>query len=123
MALFDSLKEKLLSSEIKKSWVYLLYIYWILPVLLFVLAWALRDTGMGSTFGALFHNYGLFVACPIPSASLTGIFGLVLGLVFLFKAFRRRDWADFGICVALLLLTAAYFYFGLNYRLLPFIAI
>lgn len=123
MSRLDNIKNRVLGIEINKSWVYLIYVYLLLPALLFLLAWALRSTGMGGTFGTLFHNYGLFIASPIPSASLTGIVGLLLGVFFTAKAVRKRDWLDTGICVVLILANAACYLLELNYKLLPFITL
>ncbi|MEG1687085.1 MAG: hypothetical protein RR022_00930 [Angelakisella sp.] len=106
--------DKLEHAEIHKSWLYLLYIYLVLPALLLLLAYLSQK----KTFALLFHNYGLFVANPIPGGSLSGWVGLILGIFFTANALRKKDWKDSALCLVLLAADAAYFLLGVNYMLL-----
>ncbi len=119
---WDKAREKAGKFEIRKSWQYLLYITVVLPAVLFLLAYLLRDSAFGVSLGRIFHTYGLYVSSPIPNLDLfngTGVLGLVILAALAVWAVRRRDWADLGITLALGAANALYFAMGWNYALLP----
>ena len=41
--------------DLKKSWKWMAYIYFILPVIMFTLGWLMGDNDMGKFFSGLFH--------------------------------------------------------------------
>ena len=45
--------------DLKKSWQWMAYIYFILPVIMFILGWLMGDNDMGKFFSGLFHAYNL----------------------------------------------------------------
>ena len=101
---------RLRSFRITKSWQYLLYFYLILPGILFLLAWILRNTFLGSPLGILYHNYNLFAICPVPNfQSYTGVVGFFMALWFLWQPLRRQDWPDLGLSLGLVAINAAFF--------------
>ena len=119
---WDKAREKAGKFEIRKSWQYLLYITVVLPAVLFLLAYLLRDSAFGVSLGRIFHTYGLYVSSPIPNLDPfngTGVLGLVILVALAVWAVRRRDWADLGITLALGAANALYFAMGWNYALLP----
>lgn len=119
---WDKAREKAGKFEIRKSWQYLLYITVVLPAVLFLLAYLLRDSAFGVSLGRIFHTYGLYVSSPIPNLDPfngTGVLGLVILAALAVWAVRRRDWADLGITLALGAANALYFAMGWNYALLP----
>lgn len=119
---FDELKEKANRFELKKSWQWLLYLYLVLPLLLFVIGVLGGDGAIGTYFSKIFHSYNLYVISPLVDfASLTGIIGVIIPGYLLFKAYRRKDYKDIGISIALFLCIAVYFYFEVNYMLLKFL--
>ena len=119
---WDKAREKAGKFEIRKSWQYLLYITVVLPAVLFLLAYLLRDSAFGVSLGRIFHTYGLYVSSPISNLDPfngTGVLGLVILAALAVWAVRRRDWADLGITLALGAANALYFAMGWNYALLP----
>ena len=119
---WDKARERAGKFEIRKSWQYLLYITVVLPAVLFLLAYLLRDSAFGVSLGRIFHTYGLYVSSPIPNLDPfngTGVLGLVILVALAVWAVRRRDWADLGITLALGAANALYFAMGWNYALLP----
>ena len=98
-----------------KGWKFLLYFDIILPALLFLLAWLVKAPRLAM----LFHSYEIFVINPIPNfLTLTGIVGLLFhGGVLAYTLFKR-DYKDFGICLALSLMVAAFFLLEINYLIL-----
>jgi hypothetical protein len=122
MGKWNEMKEKAGGFEIRKSWQYLLYITVVLPVILFLLAFVLKDNSFGVTLGRIFHTYGLYVSSPIPNFSPfngTGVLGLAILIFLAVWAVRRRDWADLGITLGLGAVNALYFAMGWNYAILP----
>ncbi len=106
-------REWLLNIRITKSWQYLLYLYLILPGVLFLLAWMLRNTAAGPGLATLYHTYNLFAICPVLNFhSFTGVVGLGLAVWFLWQPFRRRDWPD--LAASLLLAGANFAFFFLE---------
>lgn len=110
------------SLELKKMWQWLLYLYLVLPLVLFVLGLLTRNLDMGVMFARLFHSYCMYVVNPIPDVpSMTGIFGAVLALGVVFYTLYRRDFKDFGISLGLIALNAVFYYTQLNYLLIRFL--
>ena len=103
-----------------KSWQYLLYLYLLLPSVLFLLAFLLKNTSFGVSLAAMFHNYGLFVTNPIPNFAafnFTGVIGIGRALFFVGWAVKRKNWVDLVLSLALIALNFSYFFFGWNYQL------
>ena len=50
--------------ELKKMWQWLVYLYVVLPALLFLLGFLTRNMDMGILFARLFHSYCLYVVNP-----------------------------------------------------------
>lgn len=110
--------------KLTKSWHYLVYIYFVLPLLLFIIAVLTRGIEAGTIFGALFHNYGLFVASPmIHFSALTGIVGVGIIIWAVLNAIRHKDTKDLIISIALAAINTLYYWFGINYLLIQFISI
>lgn len=119
MSSIDNMKEKLNNFEVKKSWQWLLYMYLVLPGLMFVIAYIGGDSAIGTYFSKIFHSYNLYAINPIPHiTSLTGIIGLIIPLYLMWKAFRRKDYKDLIITAILFVGIAVFFYFEVNYVLL-----
>lgn len=126
MGKLDELMEKANRFELQKSWQYLLYIAGVLPGVLYLLAWLLRDVGAGVMFGRLFHTYNLYVSSPLPHLSPfngTGVLGLVILAVLVIRALRRKDRLDLILTLALGAVNALYFWMEWNYQLLRFISL
>lgn len=124
MGKLEELKEKVNNSDIQKSWQYMLYIAGVLPGGIYLLAWLLRENGSGVMLGRLFHTYNLYVSSPLPNFDPfngTGMLGLVILVVLVVWAVRRRDWLDLAITLALGAVNAYYFWAEWNYQLLQFI--
>ena len=103
----------------KKSWHWLLYLDFLLPLLLFFLAWLLKDNPFGSGIARVFHAYGLYVIQPIPNpAKLIGVAGLLLHLAALGWAIRRKDLPDLLISASITVLVCLYFALELNYAVI-----
>ncbi len=122
-------KNKVSGAELSRSWQYLLYIYVVLPAVLFLFAWLLRGNSMGHALASLYHTYNIFVVCPIPNfQSFTGVLGLLLAIYFLIQPIWRKNWFDLAISGALVLLNFLFFYLqtpdgiNLNYVLLRFLS-
>ena len=110
--------------KLTKSWQYLAYIYFVLPLVLFIIAVLTRSIDAGTIFGTLFHNYGLFVASPIIHLSaLTGVVGVAIACWSIVNAVRNKDSKDLIISIALISVNALYYFFGINYILIQYIAI
>ena len=91
-------------------WQWLLYLYLVLPLVLFVLGLLTRNLDMGVMFARLFHSYCMYVVNPIPDVpSMTGIFGAVLALGVVFYTLYRRDFRDFGISLGLIAMNAVFY--------------
>lgn len=102
--------------ELKKAWQWLLYLYLILPGLLFGVAYITRGLQMGSLFGRLWHSYNLYIVNPVPHLpSMTGLMGVLIAAVALVQCLRRRDKRDLLFCAVLITLNAAWFLSGGNY--------
>lgn len=69
MGKLDELRQKAAGFEIRKSYQYLLYIVAVLPGVLFLLAYLLRNGGMGVALARMFHTYNLYVSSPLPNLS------------------------------------------------------
>ena len=107
------------SFELKKIWQWLLYLYLVLPLVLFVLGLLTRNLDMGVMFARLFHSYCMYVVNPIPDVpSMTGILGAVLALGAVFVTLYRRDFRDFGISLCLIALNFAFYFTQTNYLLI-----
>lgn len=110
------------SFEINKGWQWLFYIYLVLPLLLFGMAYLLRDASLGVSLARIFHSYNLYVVNPFPDmSSLSGIIGLIIPLYFLYKTVRRRDYVDLGLCLLLIALNALYFLMEWNYLFIHYL--
>ena len=108
--------------ELKKMWQWLVYLYVILPAILFLLGFLTRNMEMGVVFARLFHSYCLYIVNPIPDVpSLTGIFGAVLALGMVFYTLYRRDFRDFGLSMALIVLNFAFYFTQTNYLLICYL--
>ncbi|MCI5800668.1 MAG: hypothetical protein MR014_00490 [Oscillospiraceae bacterium] len=104
--------------ELKKSWHWMLYIYLVLPGVLFFLAFLIGDSVSGRFFTQLFHSYNLYVLCPIPNFSKwIGIAGLLIPAVLVIQSIRRKDWLDLLICLGIEAAAAVYFFLEWNYLL------
>ena len=91
---------------------------------LFLLAYLLRNGGMGVALARMFHTYNLYVSSPLPNLSPfngTGVLGLGLLAALLVWAVRRRDWPDLLVTAALGGLNLLYFSMEWNYQLLRFL--
>ena len=51
--------------DLKKSWQWMAYIYFALPLIMFVLGWLMGDNDMGKFFSGLFHAYNLYIMNPL----------------------------------------------------------
>ena len=108
--------------ELKKMWQWLVYLYVLLPALLFLLGFLTRNMDMGILFARLFHSYCLYVVNPIPDVpSMTGIVGAVLALGVVFYTLYRRDFRDFGVSFALIALNFLYYFTQTNYLLIRYL--
>jgi riboflavin transporter FmnP len=98
--------------KLDKGWKYLLYFDFILPALLYVLAFVLNAPKLS----ILFHSYGMYVINPIPNfQTLTGIVGLLFHLGILGYTLYKRNFKDFAVSLAITAAIAAYFLFEINY--------
>lgn len=95
-----------------KCWKYLIYFDFILPLLLFVLAWLLKIPQLSK----LFHSYLIYIINPIPHpGSLTGIIGLVMHIGVIGYLLFKKKYRDAALCSIIALLAAVFFFFELNY--------
>ena len=114
------MQKNLKDIKVTKSWQYLAYLYLALYGILFLLAFLLKNTGLGIVLASLFHNYGLYVIQVIPHFSnFTGVIGAGLVLFFLGWAVKRKDWPDLILSLVLVGLNFLYFFFQWNYLLVP----
>ena len=98
--------------ELKKMWQWLVYLYVVLPALLFLLGFLTR----------MFHSYCLYAVNPIPDVpSMTGILGAVLALGVVFYTLYRRDFRDFGVSLVLIVLNFIYYFTQTNYLLIRYL--
>lgn len=110
------------SFELKKMWQWLVYLYLVLPGLLFFLGVLTRNMDIGVMFARLFHSYCLYVVNPIPDVpSMTGILGAVLALGTVFCTLYRRDFRDFGFSFVLIVLNFLFYFTQANYLLTRFL--
>lgn len=126
MGKLDEMLEKANRFELQKSWQYLLYIVAVLPAALFLLAWLLRENGMGVMFGRMFHTYNIYVSSPVPNFDPfngTGVLGLVILAVLVIRAIRRKDKFDLALTIGIGAVNAFYFWAEWNYQLLRFISL
>ncbi|NMA67749.1 MAG: hypothetical protein GX957_16210 [Clostridiaceae bacterium] len=101
--------------KIDKSWKVLIYFDFILPAILFFIAWI---TG-SSMLSKLFHSYETFVISPIPNfTAYTGIIGLIFHLGIIIYALLKEKIKDVILCILITLLVVLFFYFELNYAIL-----
>lgn len=126
MGKLDELMKKIddRDRDIQKSWQYMLYIAGVLPGAIYLLAWLLRENVSGVMLARLFHTYNLYVSSPIPNLSPfngAGILGLVILVVLVVWAIRRKDWPDLALTLGLGAVNAFYFWAEWNYQLLRFI--
>lgn len=111
--------ERLNNFKMNKGWMYLLYLDFVLPLLLFLLSYVLKASGTGQALARLFHAYNLYILNPIPHLkSLTGIFGLVLHMSAIVYALWKKDIKDTILCLVISTLAFLYIFFELNYKLL-----
>ncbi len=118
-------KTRLWRARLDQGWQWLIYLDFILPALLFLLAWL--PLSMRTFFAQLYHQYNLFVLKPIPNLhSFTGIVGLILHLVLIVRALIRRQWIDLVLCLLFFLIVMLFFVVridgvALNYWLIRFL--
>ena len=118
------IKIKLSSFSLTKSWQYLVYIYIVLPGLIFLLAQIFKNISLGSTMSSLFHTYNLYAISTVPNFSpfnFTGIIGIVIAVYFIFHAVKSKDWKDLIISSVLVAANFLYFLFEVNYMLVPYL--
>jgi hypothetical protein len=123
----QSWHKKLWNSRIEQGWQWLLYLDFLLPAVLFLLAWL--PLSMRTFFAQLYHQYTLFIIKPVPNfSSMTGIIGLLIHIGLIIRAIIRRKWLDLSVCLFFLGVLLAFFLIeidgtALNYhviRLLDF---
>lgn len=100
---------KLNQLKMDQGWKWLLYLDIIFPFLLFIIA-LLPISGIRSTFAQFYHNYNLFIICPIPNVqAMIGIVGLILHTGLILRALIRKKWLDLLLCTVFLLAMLAFF--------------
>lgn len=114
----NSMGERIKGFKMEKAWMWLLYLDFILPLLLFLAAYALRASTLGSIAARLFHSYNLYIINPIPNlANLTGILGFMIHIGAVGYALKRKDMKDVLPSTVLFVLLFLYMYFEVNYKL------
>lgn len=104
--------------KINKMWMWLLYIDFILPLCLFLLAYLLNKLGTGFALSRLFHSYNLYILSPIPNLqTLTGILGLIIHTGAVAYALLRRDLKDAALCLGISTIAFLYIFLEVNYQL------
>lgn len=124
MGKLDEIIERANRFELQKSWQYLLYIAGVLPAALFLLAWLLRENGVGVMLARMFHTYNLYVSSPVPNFDPfngTGVLGLVILAALAVRAVRRKDRPDLALTLVIGAANGCYFLMEWNYQLLRFI--
>ncbi|MCI5527352.1 MAG: hypothetical protein V8T62_09320 [Oscillospiraceae bacterium] len=102
--------------DLKKSWQWMAYIYFILPVIMFILGWLMGDNDMGKFFSGLFHAYNLYIMNPLLDfGKKMGIIGILIPLVLFGWAIKRKDYIDLAISVGIEALVVLYFWQEWNY--------
>jgi hypothetical protein len=107
--------KKITDLKFDKGWKYLVYFDFLLPALIYLIAYLSQ-----APFAAkIFHSYEMFIVNPIPNIkTLTGIIGLVYHTGILGYAIKKHHYADLAVSAVLALLTAAFFFFEINYLIL-----
>jgi len=101
--------ERVSKMKMNQGWQWLLYLDIIFPLILFLIA-LLPISGIQSTFAHFYHNYNLFIICPIPNISaMIGVFGLILHVGLMGLALFRKKWLDLILCTLFLLAMLAFF--------------
>lgn len=112
MKVLDRMKtgtDKVKKVKMDQGWQWLLYLDIVFPFILFVIA-LLPLGGLSTTFAGFYHNYNMFIICPIPNIpALIGIVGLVVPIIFMIRAIIRRKWLDLVLCGVFLLAMLAFF--------------
>ncbi|MBS4785301.1 MAG: hypothetical protein KH009_04225 [Clostridiales bacterium] len=117
-------KKGLEQFELKKVWQWLMYLYILLPLVLFALGFLARGMNMGITFARLYHSYCMYIVNPIPDLpSFTGILGAVIAVIAVFLPLYRRDKWDFLLSIALVALNAFYYYNAFNYLTIRYLTL
>ena len=102
--------------DLKKSWQWMAYIYFILPVIMFILGWLMGDNDMGKFFSGLFHAYNLYIMNPLLDfGKKMGIIGILIPLVLFGWAIKRKYYIDLAISVGIEALVVLYFWQEWNY--------
>ncbi len=98
-----------------RGWKLLTYFDFLLPALLFLLAWLTQIPALAK----IFHSYEMFIVNPIPNfKSLTGIIGLLYHIGIIGYTIKKRNYKDMAISIVLSLLIVTYFLFEINYIIL-----
>ncbi len=107
--------KKITDLKFDKGWKYLVYFDFLLPALIYLIAWLTQ-----APFAAkIFHSYEMFIVNPIPDIkTMTGIIGFVYHLGIIGYTIKKRNYADLAVSFVLTLLTAAMFIFEINYLIL-----
>lgn len=106
---------KLKEFRFDKGWKILVYFDFILPAVLYLLAWIIKIPQLSM----LFHSYETFIISPIPNfQALTGILGLLMHGGILGFALYKKNYKDLALCLFITLLIAAFFFFEINYVLI-----
>ena len=88
--------------DLKKSWQWMAYIYFALPLIMFVLGWLMGDNDMGKFFSGLFHAYNLYIMNPLLDFSKKmGIVGILIPLLLFGWAIKRKDYIDLAISIGI----------------------
>ena len=116
--MFNRFIDQVKNFKFDKVWMYLIYLDFILPLCMFVLAYSLNSFGTGYSIARLFHTYNLFFVSPIPNfESYTGVVGLAVHVGFIAYALFRKGLKDALICTGVSIVTFLYIYFEINYSL------
>lgn len=107
--------KKLMNFNFDKGWKLLIYFDFLLPALLFLLAWLTNAPFIAK----IFHSYEMFIVNPIPDfKALTGIIGLVYHIGIIGYTVKKRNYIDMTISVIMTLLITAFFIFEINYLII-----
>lgn len=107
--------EKIKSFKFDKGWKLLAYFDFLLPALIFLLAFLTQ----APYIARLFHSYEMFIVNPVPNIkTLTGIVGLAYHTGIIGYTIKKRNYIDIAITVMMTLFIAAFFLFGINYIIL-----
>lgn len=110
------MEKKKINFDLKKSWQWMVYIYFGLPLIMFILGWLMGDNDMGKFFSGLFHAYNLYIMNPLFNfTKKMGIIGILMPLFFFGWAIKRKDYVDLAISAGIEAAVVVYFCMGWNY--------